>query len=63
MLQSVYLVISSQAREALQNTGSDLRHTVEHVLHARMVLLSDPSDQRLPMLEIARQAGMSRSMV
>ena len=57
MSQTVSLVLSPQTRQAI---GDDPRHAVKHVLRARIVLLSD---ERLPVLEVARQAGVSRPMV
>ena len=60
MSQTVSLVLSQQTREALNEIVNDRRHAVKHVLRARIVLLSD---ERLPVLEIARQAGVSRPMV
>ena len=60
MSQTVSLVLSSQTRQAVEEIVSDRRHAVKHVLRARIVLLSD---DRLPVLEVARQAGVSRPMV
>ena len=60
MSQTVSLVLSQQTREALNEIVNDRRHAVKHVLRARIVLLSD---ERLPVLEIAMQAGVSRPMV
>jgi len=60
MSQTVSLVLSPQMRQALQTIVDDRRQAVKHVLRARVVLLSD---ERLPVLEVARQAGVSRPMV
>ena len=60
MSQTVSLVLSAQMRQALQTIVDDRRQAVKHVLRARIVLLSD---ERLPVLEVARQAGVSRPMV
>ena len=60
MSQTVSLVLSAQTRQALQTIVDDRRQAVKHVLRARIVLLSD---ERLPVLEVARQAGVSRPMV
>ena len=60
MAQTVSLVLSAQAREALQIVADDRRRPVKHVLRARIVLLSDA---RLPVAEVARRAGVSRPMV
>ena len=60
MSQTVSLVLSAQTRQALQKIVDDRRQAVKHVLRARIVLLSD---ERLPVLEVARQAGVSRPMV
>ena len=60
MSQTVSLVLSQQTRRALEAIVEDRRHAVKHVLRARIVLLSDA---RLPVLEVARQAGVSRPMV
>ena len=60
MFQTVSLVLSAQMRQALQAIVEDRRQAVKHVLRARIVLLSD---ERLPVLEVGRQAGVSRPMV
>ena len=54
------LVLSPQTRRTLEAIVENRRHAVKHVLRARIVLLSDA---RLPMPEVARQAGVSRPMV
>ena len=60
MSQTVSLVLSQRTREALKKIANDRRHAGKHVLRARIVLLSD---ERLPVLEIARQAEVSSPMV
>ena len=60
MSQTVSLVLSPQTRRALERIVEDRRHAVKHVLRARIVLLSNA---RLSVLEVARQAGVSRPMV
>ena len=60
MSQTVSLVLSAQTRQALQMLVDVRRQAVKHVLRARIVLLSD---EELSVLEVARQAGVSRPMV
>ena len=60
MSQTVSLVLSSSVRTALQQIVDDRRRSLKHILRAQIVLLSD---HRLPVLEIARQAGVSRPTV
>ena len=54
------LVLSSQVPQALEEIVSERRRAVKHVLRAGIALLSD---ERLPVLEVARHAGVSRPMV
>ena len=51
---------SLSTRDALREVIEDRRQVVKHVLRARIVLLSD---ERLPVLKVARRAGVSRPMV
>ena len=60
MSQTVSLILSQQTRDALREVIEDRRQAVKHVLRARIVLLSD---ERLPVLDVARRAGVSRPMV
>ena len=48
------------ARDALRRIVDDRRRPLAHILRARIVLLSD---ERLPVLEVARQAGVGRPTV
>ena len=50
----------AQTREALSWIVDDRRRPLAHILRARIVLLSD---ERLPALEVARQAGVGRPTV
>ncbi len=60
MSQTVSLVLTAQTREALRRIVDDRRRPLAHILRARIVLLSD---ERLPVLEVARQAGVGRPTV
>ena len=60
MSQTVSLVLTAQTREALSRIVDDRRRPLAHILRARIVLLSD---ERLPVLEVARQAGVGRPTV
>ena len=60
MSQTVSLILSQQTRDILREVIEDRRQAVKHVLRARIVLLSD---ERLPVLDVARRAGVSRPMV
>ena len=60
MSQTVSLVLPASVRGVLQQIIDDRRHPLRHILRAQIVLLSD---RRLPVLEIARQAGVSRPTV
>lgn len=60
MSQTVSLVLSPLVRDTLRQIIDDRRHPLRHILRAQIVLLSD---HRLPVLEIARQVGVSRPMV
>ena len=60
MSQTVSVVLSPQVRQALQSIVDDRRQAVKYVLRARVVLLSDA---RSPVLQVARQAGVSRPTV
>ena len=60
MSQTVSLVLTAQTRDALRRIADDRRRPLAHILRARIVLLSD---ERLPVLEVARQAGVGRPTV
>ena len=60
MSQTVSLVLPPSDRNALHQIVDYRRHPLKHILRAQIVLLSD---NRLPVLEIARQAGVSRPTV
>ncbi|MGI4765429.1 MAG: helix-turn-helix domain-containing protein [Janthinobacterium lividum] len=60
MSQTVSLVLTSESLAALRQIVNDRRRPITHLLRARIVLLSD---ERLPVAEIARQAGISRPTV
>ena len=60
MSQTVSLLLTSQSRHALQEVVADRRRPLAYILRARIVLLSD---ERLPVVEIARQAGVGRPTV
>ena len=60
MSQTVSLVLTAQTRDALRRIVDDRRRPLAHILRARIVLLSD---ERLPVLEVARQSGVGRPTV
>ena len=60
MSQTVSLVLTSQIRDALRRIIDDRRRPLAHILRARIVLLSD---ERLPVLAVARQVGVGRPTV
>jgi transposase len=60
MAQTVSLLLSPQDRAGLQEIVNNRRRPMKHVLRARIILLSG---ERLPVLEIAKRAGVSRPMV
>lgn len=53
-------MLTARTREALHRIVDDRRRPLAHILWARIVLLSD---ERLPVLEVARRAGVSRPTV
>jgi transcriptional regulator with XRE-family HTH domain len=60
MAQTVSLLLSLRNRAGLQEIVDNPRRPVKHVPRARIILLSG---ERLPVLEIAKRAGVSRPMV
>ena len=60
MSQTVSLVLFPSIRDALLKITDDRRRPLKHILRARIVLLSDG---RLPVLEVAKQAGVGRPTV
>ena len=60
MSQTVSLALTAQTRDALRRIVDDRRRPLAHILRARIVLLSD---ERLPVLEVARQSGVGRPTV
>ena len=54
MCKTMSLVLSPQTRQTLKKIVEGRRYATKHVLRARIVLLSD---ERFPVLEVARQAG------
>ena len=60
MSQTVSFVLTSQTRDALRRIIDDRRRPLAHILRARIVLLSD---ERLPVLAVARQVGVGRPTV
>ncbi len=60
MSQTVSLVLASQTRDALRRIIDDRRRPLAHILRAWIVLLSD---ERLPVLAVARQVGVGRPTV
>ena len=60
MSKTVSLVLTAQTRDALRRVADDRRRPLAHILRTRIVLLSD---RRLPVLEVAWQAGVSRPTV
>lgn len=60
MSQTVSLVLKAQTRDALRRIVGARRRPLAHILHARIVLMSD---ERLPVLEVARRADIGRPIV
>jgi transposase len=60
MAQTVSVLLSFDDRLRLEEIAADRARAHKHVLRARIILLSA---QRLPVLEIAKQVGVSRPMV
>jgi transposase len=60
MSQSVNVILAAEDRERLLTIARDRSRPLKHVQRARIVLLSA---ERLPVLQIAQQAGVSRPAV
>jgi transposase len=60
MAQTVSILLNTTDRERLGPIAGDRNRPVKHVLRAKIVLLSG---DRLPVLEVARRAGVSRPAV
>ena len=60
MAQTVCVIIGAEDRGRLAAIIGDRRRPLKHVQRARIVLLSE---ERLPVLEVARRAGVSRPAV
>jgi transposase len=60
MSQTVSIILSSADRDRLDQIIGDRKRPLKHVLRAKIVLLSG---DRLPVLEVARRAGVSRPAV
>lgn len=60
MAQDVCVIVSGSDRERLLRLASERNRPLKHVQRCRIVLLSA---DRLPVLEVARQAGVSRPAV
>jgi Homeodomain-like domain len=60
MAQTVSLLLSAQHSADLEGVIEDRWRSAKHVQRAQIILLSA---ERLPVLEIANRAGISRPMV
>jgi transposase len=60
MAQTVSVILATEDRERLLAVASDRRRPLKHVERARIILLSA---ERLPVLQVAHQAGVSRPAV
>ena len=60
MAQTVNVILAAEDRERLLAIASDRRRPLKHVQRARIILLSA---ERLPVLQVAYQAGVSRPAV
>src|SRR3984957_15684096 len=60
MAQTVSILLNTTDRERLGPIAGDRNRPLKHVLRAKIVLLSG---DRLPVLEVARRAGVSRPAV
>jgi hypothetical protein len=60
MAQTVNVIIPSEDRERLLAIANDRSHRLKHIQCARIFLFSA---ERLPVLEVARRAGVSRPAV
>jgi hypothetical protein len=57
MAQTVNVIVRPEDRERLRAIIADRRRPLKHIQRANIVLLSA---DRLPVLEVARRAGVSR---
>ncbi len=60
MAQTVNVIVCPEDRERLRAIIADRRRPLKHIQRANIVLLSA---ERLPVLEVARRAGVSRPAV
>ncbi len=60
MAQTVSILLNPTDRDRLGQIAADRNRPLKHVLRAKIVLLSD---ERLPVLEVARRTGVSRPAV
>ena len=60
MAQNICLVVDDGDRRLLASIAADRNRPQKHIQRARIVLLSA---ERLPVAEVARQAGVSRPAV
>jgi transposase len=60
MAQTVSILLNPTDRERLGQIAGDRNRPIKHVQRAKIVLFSD---ERLPVLEVARRAGVSRPAV
>jgi transposase len=60
MAQTVSIILRYEDRERLAAIASDRSRALKHIQRAKIMLLSA---ERLPVLEIARRAGVSRPAV
>ena len=60
MAQTVNVIVSAEDRERLLAIIGDRNRPLKHVQRAKIILFSA---ERLPVLEVARQAGLSRPAV
>jgi hypothetical protein len=60
MAQTVSIILKDEDRERLQGVAGDRSRAPNHIQRAKIVLLSA---DRLPVLEVARGAGVSRPAV
>jgi hypothetical protein len=60
MVQTVCIILGGEDRERLEAIASDRSRPLKHIQRAKIVLFSAV---RLPVLEVARRAGVSRPAV
>jgi hypothetical protein len=60
MAQTVSVLLAAEVRERLLAVASDRSRSLKHVQRARIILFSA---ERLPVLQVAHQAGVSRPAV